>query len=57
MKSDDHEQFLASMLEEITKLSDSEVWEIFPTGEVPKGQTILEAVWLHRRKTTPDGDV
>ena len=41
MKSDDHEQFLDSMLDEVTRLDNSEVWELFLASEVPKSKQIL----------------
>ena len=57
MKADDNEQFLTSMKQEVDKLLENEIYEIVPCNTVPKTKTVLNAVWSHRRKTTPNGTV
>ena len=57
MKADDYEQFLKSMKNEIDKLLENEIYEIVPRHTVPRSKTVLNAVWSHRRKTTPNGIV
>ena len=57
MKADDNEQFLILMKQEVDKLLENEIYEIVPRNTVPKTKTVLNDVWSHRRKTTPDGQV
>ena len=57
MKAHDREAFENAMREEINKMMKEEIFEEVPYSEVPKTHNVLGAVWSHRRKTTPTGDV
>ena len=46
-----------SMVEELDKVWESNIHEIIKKSEVRLGHSILRSVWLHRYKTTPDGDM
>lgn len=57
MKADDADKFHESMDEEIQRLTDENIYEVVARSTVPEGQRVLRAVWSHRRKTTPTGQV
>ena len=58
MKEKDRERFQESMLKEVTDQFDNENFTVIHKSEVPKGQTILPAVWQMRRKRdAKDGSI
>jgi hypothetical protein len=58
MKEKDRERFQESMLKEVTDQFDNGNFTVIPKSEVPKGQTILPAVWQMRRKRdAKDGSI
>eukprot|EP00957_Ditylum_brightwellii_P073488 5584627-Ditylum_brightwellii.AAC.1 len=57
MKADDKEQFLSAMGEEIEKMIEKGIFEIVPRSQVPTYQKVLHAIWSHRCKATPTGEV
>lgn len=57
MKSDDADKFWTTMLNEMERLYECDVYEIVDKSTVPAASTILRAVWSHRRKTRPDGQI
>ena len=57
MKSDDADKFWETMLLEMERPHECDVYEIVDRDTVPSTSTILRAVWSHRRKTRPDGQV
>ena len=50
MKQPDKEEFKAAMTKEVKDQLNNETFEIVPRSSVPKGATILPAVWQMRRK-------
>ena len=57
MKADDVEHFLESMDDEMKSLFKNKIYELYPRSKVPRNQRVLRAVWSHRRKTKPTGEV
>ena len=57
MKAVDRDKFKISMGEELDKMWDNKIYEIIKKSEVIKGYSILQSVWIHRHKTTSDGNV
>ena len=58
MKEKDRERFQESMLKEVTDQFDNGNFTVIHKSEVPKGQTILPAVWQMRRKRdAKDGSI
>ena len=57
MKANDKSMFLDSMDEEMYKCNKNKIYELVKRCDVPSQYNILRAVWSHRRKTTPDGNV
>ena len=51
MKSDDTDKFWETMLLEMERLREYDVYEIVHRDTVPSTSTILRSVWSHRRKT------
>ena len=50
MKEEDRDKFQESMAKEVTDQFNNGNFTVIPRSEVPKGQTILPAVWQMRRK-------
>ena len=50
MKEPDRDEFEKAMIKEVTAHTDNEHWIIVAKSSVPKGETILPAVWAMRRK-------
>ena len=57
MRASDSSMFMDSMDEEMENLCANDIYDLIPRNEVPPGKTILRAIWSHRRKTKPDGEV
>jgi hypothetical protein len=58
MKEEDREKFQESMAKEVTDQFNNGNFTVIPRSEVPKGQTILPAVWQMRRKRdAKDGSI
>ena len=55
MKADDNDKFLDVMWEEMDKLFDNNIYEVVLWSSVPCHNTVLDSVWSHQRKETPDG--
>ena len=57
MKADDNIQFHVSMDTEMTQLWVSDIYELKPRSIVPPNQKVLHAIWSHRRKQRPSGEI
>ena len=57
MKASDVESFREAMDDEVKRMIENKIFKEVPRSSVPMGQRILRAVWSHRRKTTPDGQI
>ena len=57
MKADDRDKFLQSMDDEMKNLLENGIYKLVPRSQVPAGQRVLRAVWSHRRKQKPSGEV
>eukprot|EP00957_Ditylum_brightwellii_P155249 11818950-Ditylum_brightwellii.AAC.1 len=57
MKVEDHELFIQAMKEEIEKMTEREIFEVVPCSQVPTYQKVLRALWSHRQKTKPTGEI
>ena len=57
MKAHDKPKFEGAMTEEVTRMMKNKIFELAPRSEVPRMQRVLRAVWSHRRKTTPEGEI
>ena len=57
MRAEDANKFHISMKREIDRLIKHNVFDIVDINTVPKFTKILRAIWAHRRKTTPSGQV
>eukprot|EP00957_Ditylum_brightwellii_P149598 11391487-Ditylum_brightwellii.AAC.1 len=53
MKAQDHELFIQAMEEEIKRMVEKENVEVVPCSHAPTYQTVLRAIWSHRRKAKP----
>ena len=56
-KAQDFDKFQIAMQEEIARMIKNEIFEEIPRHLMDKTKTILRAVWSHRRKTTPAGEI
>jgi hypothetical protein len=58
MKEEDRDKFQHSMAKKVTDKFYNGNFTVIPRSEVPKGQTILPAVWQMRRKRdAKDGSI
>jgi hypothetical protein len=57
MRAHDADKFREAMDEEMLRMIENEIYEEVPKHLVPKTHNILRAVWSHRRKTDPAGNV
>jgi len=57
MKAEDADKFHQSMKLEMDRLTKHEVFDIIDIENIPKNTKILRAIWSHRRKTNPGGEV
>lgn len=56
-KAHDYDKFMVAMQEELDRMLKNEIFEEIPRHLMNKTKTILRAVWSHRRKTTPAGEI
>ena len=56
-RADDWEEFVKAMKDEINRMIKNNIFKLVKKSIVPINQRILRAVWSHRRKTTPSGEV
>ena len=57
MKADNVEQFLDSMKDKIDNLWDNDIIEIVKKSGIKGDFNVLNAVWSHRRKQKPNGEI
>ena len=57
MEASDCDRFEESTSDEMYSLIENEMYEIVLRGSFPVQNSILRAVWSHRRKTRPDGEI
>ena len=57
MKAHDRDEFEKAMEEEIQRMIENEIFEEIPRELMDKTKSVLRAVWSHRRKTTPAGEI
>jgi hypothetical protein len=58
MKEEDRDKFQHSMAKEVTDQFNNGNFTVIPRSEIPKGQTILPAVWpMRRKRDAKDGSI
>ena len=57
MRAKDADEFLKSMKQEIDRLIEYDIFDVVDINTIPKHTKILRAIWSHRRKTTPSGEI
>ena len=56
-KAMDWDKFVLAMEDEVKRMIDHDIFEEVSIEDIPLHQRILRAVWSHRRKNTPSGEV
>ena len=56
-RASDYDKFQIAMQDEIKNMMKKKIFEVVPRTIVPRQQRVLRAVWSHRRKTTPSGEI
>ena len=56
-KAEDYDDFQQAMQHELKRMIEAKIFKEVPRSVVPTGQRVLRAVWSHRRKTTPSGEI